>query len=124
MSLVLDSTLLADLRKGKPEAQALIRETAEEGALLLVPSIVIAEVLAGSADPAEDLARIRDHAEILDFSEGDARAAAALAREALMGGRFPGWNDVLIAGFALNRGAEAIVTRNSRHFPGVRIRGY
>ena len=124
MSLVLDTAFLVDVARRSPAAVDLLRTLDAEAALLLVPSVVLAEYLAGFSDPSEAAAELRENAEVLDFSESDARSAAQIARAAIAAGHFPGWNDVLIAGFARNRGAEAVVTRNTRHFPGVKVRTY
>jgi predicted nucleic acid-binding protein len=117
MAVVADTTCLVDAARGHKGALSLLDRFAEEGELVLVPSIVIAEYLAGSRDAASDLANLGAAADLQPFTIEDAASAGAMARRALKDGAFPGWMDVLIAGFALNRGDLAVVTRNPKHFP-------
>jgi len=90
----------------------------------LVPSVVAAEYLAGSRDAEADLAALEAASVIQDFRLDDARAAAELARRLFLRGKFPGWVDVVVGGFAKARGNLPIVTRNTRHFPQNRTRSY
>lgn len=124
MTVVLDSTFLADVRNGDPGALRLLAELTAEDEAAVVPSVVVAEYLAGSRDPDGDLATLERAAALEDLRVGDAREAAALARRTFEAGRFPGWIDVLVAGFAKARGNLPIVTRNARHFPEGRTRTY
>ncbi len=124
MTVVLDASFLSDVRRGDEAARRLLRQLAEEGEAALVPSVVLAEYLAGSRDPEADFATLERAATIEDLRVGDARLAGALARRAFRDGRFPGWIDVLVAGFARGRGDLPIVTRNVRHFPEDRTRSY
>jgi len=117
VTVVLDSSFLSDIRRRDAGATRLLERLVREGEAALVPSVVVAEYLAGSRDPDADLATL-DRAVILDeFRVGDARAAAALARRLFRQGAFPGWIDAFVAGFAKARGDLRIVTRNVRHFP-------
>jgi predicted nucleic acid-binding protein len=124
MSVVLDTTFLVDLTRGEPAAHAALDELLSSGETLLVPSIVLVEYLAGSSRRDAAAERVRGAADVLPFTEEDALEAARLAAEAFREGRFPGWTDVMIGGFALNRGASAILTRNARHFPEGLARTY
>ena len=124
MSVVLDSAFLSDVRRGHEGANGLLDRLVREGEVALVPSVVVAEYLAGSRDPEADLVAL-DRATVLeDLRVGDARVAADLARRMFDGGRFPGWIDALVAGFAKSRGNLSIVTKNVRHFPESRTRTY
>jgi predicted nucleic acid-binding protein len=117
MTVVLDSSFLSDVRRGHPGAVGLLERLARDREGALVPSVVVAEYLAGSREPESDLATL-DRAAILDeFRVSDARAAAEIARRLFLRGRFPGWIDTFVAGFAKARGDLRIVTRNVRHFP-------
>jgi predicted nucleic acid-binding protein len=124
VSVVLDSAFLSDVRRGHEGANGLLDRLVQEGEAALVPSVVVAEYLAGSRDPEADL-RALDRAAVLeDVRVGDARVAADLARRMFDRGRFPGWIDALVAGFAMTRGNLPIVTKNVRHFPESRTRTY
>ncbi len=124
MSVVLDSSFLSDVRGGHKGANGLLDQLVREGEAALVPSVVVAEYLAGSRNPEADLVAL-DRATVLeDLRVGDARVAADLARRMFERGRFPGWIDALVAGFAKARGDLPIVTKNVRHFPESRTRTY
>ncbi len=124
MTIVLDSSFLADLRRGDDGAQRLLEDLVAEGEAALVPSVVVAEYLAGSRNPDEDFATLDRAAALEDLRVEDAREGALLARRTFEAGRFPGWIDVLVAGFARARGDLPIVTKNVRHFPESRTRTY
>ena len=124
MSVVLDSSFLSDVRRGDEGAHRLLERFIRDGEAAIVPSVVVAEYLAGSRDPDADLMAL-DRATVLeDLRVGDARVAADLARRMFDGGRFPGWIDALVAGFAKARGDLPVVTKNVRHFPENRTLGY
>jgi len=124
VSVVLDSSFLSDVRRGHGGANELLDRLVQEGEAAVVPSVVVAGYLAGSRDPEGDLVALDGAAVLEDFRVGDARVAADLARRMFDGGRFPGWIDALVAGFAKARGNLAIVTKNVRHFPESRTRSY
>ena len=124
MTVVLDASFLSDVRAGDEGAGQLLDRLVREEEAALIPSVVIAEYLAGSRDPEADLAALDRAATLDDLRVGDARVAAALARRMFRQGRFPGWIDVLVAGFAKARGNLPVVTKNARHFPESRARGY
>lgn len=124
MTVVLESSFLSDIRRGHAGAVDLLERLVRDGEAALVPSVVVAEYLAGSRDPEADLATLDRAAALEDFRVGDAQAAAALARGLFLRGRFPGWIDTLVAGFAKARGDLRVVTRNARHFPESQTLGY
>ena len=124
MTVVLDTSFLSDVRRGDEGAQRLLERLVRDGEGALVPSMVVAEYLAGSSDPEADFATLDRAAMLEDLRIGDARVAATLARAMFRRGRFPGWIDVLVAGFAKARGDLPIVTKNVRHFPESRTRGF
>lgn len=123
MTVVLDTSFLIDLSKHHAPAQSLLQQLKDDGELLLVPAVVAAEYLGGFANPAKALDALQQGAQVLPFEAADALAAAHLARAARASGRFQGWPDAMIAGFALERSAP-VVTGNPRHFPGVPTRTY
>lgn len=122
MAVVLDTAFLVDYARGDPGAHAMLDRLVDEGETLLVSTLVLAEYLAGTT--AQRAHVLGDAVEILPFTEGDALAAGALAKDALKEGSFPGWHDTMIAGFARHRGARGIVTRNARHFPREQVLTY
>lgn len=121
MSLVVDTSFLVDVARGDAGANALLTELEQARELLLIPTVVVAEYLAGSRDPAADLDELERAGDIVALTVEDARAAGEIAREALAAGRFPAgrfpaWSDALIAGVARARSASLVVTSNPRHF--------
>lgn len=123
MSVVVDTAFLIDVARGHAGARALLDRLAEERRPLLIPTVAVAEYLAGSAAPAEDLELLAQAGQVVALDVPDAHAAADLARAALRSGRFPGWADLFIAGAAHARGLP-VVTRNGRHFADVDVRTY
>lgn len=117
MTVVLDTTFLVDLEREVAGARDLFEEFVERGERFVVPTVVAAEYLGGSRDPEADRERLEASVSVLDFTLDDALAAAAVGRETLARGDFPGWTDALIAGFARNRGDLPVVTANPEHFP-------
>jgi len=124
MTVVLDSSFLADVRRGDERANRLLEQLVTEGEVALVPSVVVSEYLTGSRDPDADFATLDRAVSLEDVRVRDAREAAALARRMFEEGRFPGWIDALVAGFAKARGNLSVVTKNVRHFPESRTRTY
>ena len=124
MTVVLDATFLSDVRRGDEAAIALLERLGEERETALVPSVVLAQYLTGSRYPAQDLTTLQRGADVQEFRSEDAREAAEIARRTFSRGEFPGWIDVLVAGFAKARGNLPVVTRNVRHFPETRTMTY
>ena len=124
MTVVLDSSFLSDVRQGHDGAVELLERLVRDGEGALVPSVVVAEYLAGSSDPRADLATLDRAAVLDDFRVSDAQVAAALARQLFLRGTFHGWIDAFVAGFAKARGDLRVVTKNARHFPESPILSY
>lgn len=118
MAVVADTSFLIDLGRGDVAALDLLDRFAQEGQLVVIPTPVVAEYLAGARDPDLDLERLERAGEILPLTIQDAQEAGRVARAAFEAGRFPGWMDALIAGFASRRGDLPVVTANSAHFEG------
>lgn len=116
MAIVADTAWLIDVARGDAAAIALLDRLANEQELVLVPTVVLAEYLAGSRDAARDLADIQAAANVQPFTVEDAVVAGEFGRRSLREGSFPGWMDLLVAAFAHNRGDLAVVTRNRKHF--------
>lgn len=124
MTVVLDSSFLSDVRRGDGRAVGLLEQLARDEEVALIPSVVVAEYLAGSRDPQADLATLERGAVLDDFRVSDAQAAAAIARRLFLEGRFPGWIDSFVAGFAKARGNLRTITKNVRHFPESPVLSY
>jgi predicted nucleic acid-binding protein len=122
MVVVADTSFLVDVQRARPNAVAMLERLRDEGETILIPSIVAAEFLAGFKDPAAALQVLEEAGEIHDFTQQDALAAARVARRSIEAGRFPGWPDLLIAGFAEARDVP-VLTSNARHFRGTRTTG-
>lgn len=114
--LVLDTSFLVDVARGRPAARALVDRFEAEGHAVLIPTLVVVELLGGSRDPRADLEILESSGEVVEFGALDAEAAVRLARDWRDEGRFPGWVDVMIAGTAVARGAR-VVTQKGSHFP-------
>lgn len=117
LAVVLDTSFLIDVADGDQAARDLADRFAADHELLLIPTVVVAEYLAGSSDPDADVDTLRGAGEVIELTTADARQAAQVARSTLEEGTFPGWSDVLITGVAENRGGLVIVTGNADHFP-------
>ncbi len=124
LPVVLDTSFLIDVSRHDPGADAVLEDLERSGTHAIIPTVVVAEYLTGSRRPRIDLETLRSSGEIVDFTLDDAYLASELARRLLAEGRFPGWNDVLIGGLALNRGGLEVVTRNPDHFLGLKTRTY
>ena len=112
---VLDSTFLVDLSRSTAEAVAMLRDLVGRGRPLRVPTPVVVEVAAGTADPDEARQAIAESFLIASVDEETAGVAARLGHELLRAGRFPGWMDIMIAATAL-RYDEELISRDARHF--------
>jgi len=117
MTVVADTTFLVDGRRRKPGAARLAERFHKERTRILIPTICLAEFLAGSAYVDGDLELANRAGQVVNFTADDARSAARLARLMMGRGEFPGWSDVMIAGVAENRGGLPVVTRDPKHFP-------
>lgn len=115
MAAIVDTTFLIDVARGDKDALKLLETLVDDGTPLLVPTPVVTEYLAGARRPEADLEDLRASGELLPLTVELAVAAAAIARQHLAKGTFPGWNDILIEAFARGHAAP-IVTRNRRHF--------
>ena len=127
--IALDSNVVIDLMRGRPEVRENHYEALCSGVPMLLSTLVVEELtFAIDRHPASDRERSLMRAvtagmAIAPFEEQDA-AAAGLTRSAMeaQGQRAP-YADFLIGAHALARG-HALVTANTRHFiniPGLRL---
>jgi predicted nucleic acid-binding protein len=124
MPVVLDTSFLVDLEHEVPSATAAWRRLVESGESMHLPIPVFAEYVAGARSPSVAADNLLGAAHLMLMGVAEARAAAALARRAREGGKFPGWNDIFIAACAKEHGDLEIVTGNPAHFPFSRVRTY
>lgn len=124
MTLVVDTSFLIDFERGDPRTDDLFERLGDNAETLLIPSIVLAEYVAGARNPEEAREALERAGEVLPFTTEDAMATAELAGRMFRKGVFPGWVDAMVAGVAKARGDVAILTRNPRHFPESRTVTY
>lgn len=126
MSYLLDTTLIIDFVKGRPEGVDLLDRLFAETGLLYTCDIVSCEAMAGG-EPREraTIARLLDALEYLALDPQGARQAGHMRRELRSRGRRGPLGDALIAALAW-RVHATVVTRNPRDFEpfGVKVLGY
>lgn len=124
MAVVLDTSFLVDLEHERPAALTAWRRLVESRETMFVPTPALAEYLTGVPNPDKGAEYLRGSTQFLIFGEAESLAAAALARRAYREGKFPGWNDIMIAACAKEKGDLEIVSANSNDFPFSRVREY
>jgi tRNA(fMet)-specific endonuclease VapC len=123
VSFLLDTNACIALINGRPAAvRTRFQAAVDDGALIATSSVVSHELwygVARSTRPPENANRLRvflaGPLELIDFDEGDARAAGEVRALLERTGTPIGAYDVLIAGQALHRGAT-LVTSNTDDF--------
>jgi tRNA(fMet)-specific endonuclease VapC len=123
---LLDTNACIALINGKPAAvRTRFEKAIDEGAEVLVPSVVTFELwygVARSTIPETNARRVREFLggpiRVLAFEDEDARRAGEVRAELERIGRPIGAYDVLIAGQALQHG-YTLVTANAREFARV-----
>jgi predicted nucleic acid-binding protein len=130
---LLDTTLLVDFMRRKPEAQQVVQrmeDTEERRATTEVNAFELTE----GAFPEGKLHRAKfahvqqvlGRLDVLGLDRAGALRAAEVAAGLRAEGRMIGILDVLVAGIALASGFDTIVTRDEdfRHVPGLRVETY
>lgn len=112
---VLDTSLLIDLQRGEPAAEAALRSLAAERVSLFVPAQVALEYLSGLEEEIVGLHMLQSSYDVVAFAGEHVLEGARLARDARLRGVFPGWPDVQIAALARLEDTY-VVTSNPRHF--------
>jgi predicted nucleic acid-binding protein len=118
MKLAFDTSILIDIDQGREEAQKLMKKLVEEGHEIHISSVVVAEVLAGAYrhDSVEDAKRVLGQFQWLDMNGETADRAGKMMAELLENGDRIEFQDTVIAASAEQISADALVTRNTKHF--------
>jgi predicted nucleic acid-binding protein len=120
-----DTCFIIDLLRGVPGARSKAEELDREGgagiAFISAFELWIGTVSSGARSAAgAALRRVLDRLDILGLDGEAAEAAAVIFRSAQRAGRSIEQNDALVAATCISRGCSALVTRNTRHFEGIR----
>lgn len=121
--MLLDSTFLHDLVRGEADADAKLDELIAAGAPVAISSLTVFEVgvgLRGAGEQYRDrFAAVVDELDVVAFGTAEAWRALRIQRELYDAGEAIGTVDVLIAGTALERTDQRVLTRNTDEFARV-----
>ena len=130
--MILETSFLIDMMKGRPEAAALVKEIDRSGETVYLPSPALFELWLGAGRSSRSRKEIQkieglvESFDVLVLTDGDAREAGLMQARLSKAGRGMGTVDVLLAGMARGRG-ETLVT-GDRDFSAVsrevRLRSY
>lgn len=130
--MILETSFLIDMMRGRPEAVALVQEIDRSGEPIALPSPGLFELWVGagrshrSREEMEKIDALVAAFDVLLFTDADAKEAGLLQARLSLAGETLGTVDVLLAGMARARG-ETLVT-GDRDFTAVRrdarIRSY
>ncbi len=126
MSYLLDTTVLIDYAKGRPDGAGVVDRLFGETGMLYTCDITTSEALAGGQDEERAVVeRLLDALEYIAIDPDGARWAGSRRRELRAEGRRAPLGDALIAAVAWRMDA-IVVTRNPRDFEpfGVKVLGY
>ena len=124
--MILETSFLIDVLKGRPEAAILARELDQDEASLYLPTPALFELWLGAGRAAnrrgeiEKIESLVDSYDIMLFSDADAREAGLLQAQLAKSGNTMSAVDVMLAGMARARD-ETLVT-SDRDFSTVRDR--
>ncbi len=130
--MILETSFLIDMMRGRPEAAALVREIDDAGERIALPAPGLFELGVGAARSRrsrEEMDRIDGLIaafDVLPLTDEDAKAAGLLQARRSRDGATMGTVDVLLAGMAKARG-EILVTGDRDFSPlhgEIRIRTY
>lgn len=117
MALLLDTTVLIDVLRGRPETARRLRATRAGGAVPLVCAINVEEVWRGvRADEEPVVARLVDGLRIAPLGRREGERAAEWRREFARRGVTLSQADCLVAAAAAGVGAR-LATGNAKDFP-------
>lgn len=120
--MLLDSTFINDLVRGRVDADRMLDELLDRGAPVALSSLTVFEVGIGLRGEAEQyrqqFSAVIDGIETADLGVAETRRALSIQRDLYARGEPIGAVDVLIAGIAAERG-ENVLTRNVEEFERV-----
>ena len=130
--MILETSFLIDMMRGRPEAVALVQEIDRSGENVTLPSPGLFELWVGagrsrrSREERDKIDALVAAFDVLTLTDADAKEAGLLQARLSLDGALMGTVDVLLAGMAKARG-ETLVT-GDRDFSAVRrevsIRSY
>ena len=130
--MILETSFLIDMMRGRPEAVAVVQEIDRSGENVALPSPGLFELWVGagrsrrSREEMEKIDSLIAAFDVLTLTDADAKEAGLLQARLSLAGDTMGTVDVLLAGMARARG-ETLVT-GDRDFSAVRrdvrIRSY
>lgn len=130
---LLDTTVLVDFMRRRPEARRVVQEIEDAGERNVTTEVNAFEILEGAfPDGKPDRAlfahvqQVLQRMDVLDLDRAGAARAAEIAARLRAAGRNVGVLDVLVAGIALASGFDTIVTRDEdfRRIPGLKVETY
>lgn len=127
MKTLLDTTVLIDALQNEPEAIRLLREMQQDGAIFHTSTINLFEIMCGilrserrREQRLEAFDVLMANIAVIPLDATAARKAAELHAQFNKSGKTMASSDCLIAGCALSQGIDSVVTRNQKHFEGIR----
>jgi tRNA(fMet)-specific endonuclease VapC len=128
--VILDSTFINDLVRGRADADSVLDDLIDAGTPVAMSSLTVFEVGVGLRGEAEQyrlrFSTVTDELEVVPLGVGAARRALAVQRDLYDRGEPIGAVDVLIAATAAERG-EDVLTRNVDEFnrvDGIEVETY
>ena len=124
--MILETSFLIDVLKGRPEAAILARELDQDEASLYVPTPALFELWLGAGRAAnrrgeiEKIESLVDSYDIMLFSDADAREAGLLQAQLAKSGNTMNAVDVMLAG--MTRARDETLVTSDRDFSMVRDR--
>lgn len=120
--MLLDSTFINDLVRGRADADRTLDELIDQGSPVALSSLTVFEVGIGLRGEAkqhrQQFSAVIDEIETADLGVAETRRALSIQRDLYACGEPIGAVDVLIAGTAAERG-ENVLTRNVDEFERV-----
>lgn len=117
MNLLVDTSVLIDVLRGRPGRAEILRSLVAQASLLCCCDITLAEVYAGMLDKERNATEeLLDSLYYLPSEPAVARSAGHLRRDWRRRGATLTLSDTFIAALALHYGV-ALLTDNLKHFP-------
>jgi predicted nucleic acid-binding protein len=124
MRLLIDTTVLIDVLRGKNQRRELLAELVRAGHTLATTTLNIAEIYAGMRPGEEGKTEaFLQNLQCFDFNGAAARLAGRLKYVWSKKGRTLGLDDAIVAAVAIERECE-LLTDNRKDFPMPELRLY